>query len=240
MPDLETLWLLMGRRSFPKWWQEAKGIGQRKDFAQASRSATNQQQGNKARLSTVAKARSLPAQNIHQANRSVLLTTPNVANTEELSTTVRPPNDSQGSKNPTHKYNRGPGNLRPPILGPSSSSNMIQSQQPVRSSYTSLPKILPSSSLSYLTISIPLKYPNSLHCSVTPPLPTTKSKVKLPLTFRQPTSSQQQSRHSGDVGGKGEKKVEDGTAIGDGKERGSGDINTRHVEDVFDLLGPVE
>ena len=122
MPDLETLGIIMGRRSFPKWWLESIGpiLATPPHLRQA---ATNSRQQGKRRAITP-KPLALPAPtNMHTDSNSAP-TTPSIvskAPTEGFSNMVKSPPITLGSKFEARKD--GGVGIRSHVSG-SSGSNM--------------------------------------------------------------------------------------------------------------------
>lgn len=99
MPDLETLGIIMGRRSFPKWWLESIGpiLATPPHLRQA---ATNPRQHGK-RRAIIPKPLALPAPTNVHANSNSALTTPSIvskAPTDGFSNMVKSPPITLGSK----------------------------------------------------------------------------------------------------------------------------------------------
>lgn len=135
MPDLDTLGVIMGRRSFPKWWLESIGpiLAPPPHLRHA---ATNNRQQGKRRAITP-KPLALPAPTNMHTNSNSAPTTPSIvsqAPTEGFSNMVKSPPSTLGSKFAarkdggvdigSHVSGASGGNMHSPVTGPSGSSNI--------------------------------------------------------------------------------------------------------------------
>lgn len=141
MPDLDTLGVIMGRRSFPKWWLESIGPILAPPPPHLRHAATNNRQQGKRRAITP-KPLALPAPTNMHTNSNSAPTTPSIvsqAPTEGFSNMVKSPPSTLGSKFAarkdggvdirSHVSGASGGNMHSPVAGLSrqSGSNMRSS-----------------------------------------------------------------------------------------------------------------
>lgn len=152
MPDLETLGIIMGRRSFPKWWLESIGPISAPPPHLRHAATNNRQQGK--RRAITPKPLALPAPTNMHSNSSSAPTTPSIASQapkEGFSNMVKSPPSTFGSKFAarkdggvnirSHVSGTTASNMHSPVAGPNGSNIRTPFSRPssnMRSSNSSL------------------------------------------------------------------------------------------------------